>query len=67
MEVSGKLDYSLPATRLDLLQKFLTYLEKVAPKDESERSEDQTLDNQKEFSALKGLIQDWGISQTSKF
>lgn len=57
VDVSGDLNYSLPASRLDLLQKFLNFLEKVAPKDATEDDKDDRKSN--------GMIQDWGISQTT--
>jgi len=34
VEASGNLDYSLPANRLDMLQKFFSYLEQVAPRED---------------------------------
>jgi hypothetical protein len=55
VESSGNLSYTLPTTRLDMLQKFFLFLEA-----ESDVSSQGLITNKN-----PGIIQDWGISQTS--
>jgi len=84
VESSGNLSYTLPTTRLDMLQKFFQFLEnETAP---SSKDDDASGKKKKRSSDKKGkekdtdgeelkenakgaksggLIQDWGISQTS--
>lgn len=65
VEVSGNLSYSLPTSRLDMLQKFFIFLESQEEQKSSKKKHGKGGKEKLVAAKDSSLIQDWGISQTS--